>query len=148
MECGPGRAAIQGGHRAPQVCRAAGYHEHALFVAQAAGEPAVYLDVLLADCAAFDEALAYLEGLPRTAAAEALKKYGKVPSCPGAPPGLYRRPPPATPHLTHRIFPLGTGGSARGGACRAPARLRCRTGLTCNARDGPSCAPCGPVLPS
>lgn len=61
-----------------QVCRAAGYHEHALFVAQAAGESAVYLDVLLADCVAFDEALTYLEGLPRRAAADALKKYGKV----------------------------------------------------------------------
>lgn len=61
-----------------QVCRAAGYHEQALFVAGAAGEPAVYLDVLLTDCNAFDEALTYLEGLPRAAAADALKKYGKV----------------------------------------------------------------------
>lgn len=61
-----------------QVCRAAGYHEHAMFVAQAAGESAVYLDVLLFDCAAFDEALTYLEGLSRRAAADALKKYGKA----------------------------------------------------------------------
>jgi hypothetical protein len=61
-----------------QVCRAAGYHEQALFVAGAAGEPAVYLDVLLTDCSTFDEALTYLEGLPRAAAADALKKYGKV----------------------------------------------------------------------
>lgn len=47
-------------------------------MAGAAGEPAVYLDVLLTDCSAFDEALTYLEGLPRAAAADALKKYGKV----------------------------------------------------------------------
>lgn len=60
------------------MCRAAGYHEQALFVAGAAGEPAMYLDVLLTDCSAFDEALTYLEGLPRAAAADALKKYGKV----------------------------------------------------------------------
>ncbi len=60
------------------MCRAAGYHEHALFVAQAAGESAVYLDVLLSDCAAYDEALTYLQGLPRADAAAALKKYGKV----------------------------------------------------------------------
>lgn len=47
-------------------------------MAEAAGEPAVYLDVLLSDCAAFDQALTYLEGLPRRDAAAALKKYGKV----------------------------------------------------------------------
>ncbi len=35
---------------APQVCRQAGYYEHALYVALAAGEPQAYLDVLLEDC--------------------------------------------------------------------------------------------------
>lgn len=33
-----------------QVCRQAGYYEHALYVALAAGEPQAYLDVLLEDC--------------------------------------------------------------------------------------------------
>lgn len=33
-----------------QVCRSAGYHEHALYVALAAGEPQAYLDILLEDC--------------------------------------------------------------------------------------------------
>lgn len=33
-----------------QVCRSAGYYEHALFVALAAGEPGAYLDTLLEDC--------------------------------------------------------------------------------------------------
>ena len=33
-----------------QVCRGAGYHEHALYVALAAEEPQVYLDILLEDC--------------------------------------------------------------------------------------------------
>ena len=32
-----------------QVCRQAGYYEHALYVALAAGEPQAYLDVLLED---------------------------------------------------------------------------------------------------
>ncbi|KAK9806296.1 hypothetical protein WJX72_009074 [[Myrmecia] bisecta] len=62
---------------AVKVCRAAGYFEHALFVAQAAGEAQWYLDILLEDCANYDEALAYLQGLPRREAAAALKKYGK-----------------------------------------------------------------------
>lgn len=37
-------------HHHHQVCRSAGYHEHALYVALAAGEPATYLDILLEDC--------------------------------------------------------------------------------------------------
>ena len=61
-----------------QVCRAAGYFEHALFVAQAAQQPQMYLDILLEDCQSYDEALAYLQDLPRQEAAAALQKYGKV----------------------------------------------------------------------
>jgi hypothetical protein len=60
------------------VCRAAGYYQQALFVAEAAGKVAVHLDVLLSDCHDFDKALGYLEALPRADAAAALEKYGKV----------------------------------------------------------------------
>ncbi len=61
-----------------QVCRAAGYYEHALAVAQAAGEPEWYLDILLEDCHSYDEALVYLQSLPRQQAATALGRHGKV----------------------------------------------------------------------
>ena len=61
-----------------QVCRAAGYYEHALYVAHAAHEPEWYLDILVDDCGKFDDALAYLQNLARQEAAAALKKHGKV----------------------------------------------------------------------
>lgn len=61
-----------------QVCRSAGYYEHALHVAQAAGEPEWYLDILLEDCQQYDEALAYLQDLHRQQAAAALTRHGKV----------------------------------------------------------------------
>ena len=74
-----------------QVCRAAGYYSHALFVAHAAGEPEWYLEILLDDCQRFDDALAYLQDLARQQAAAALKKYGKV----GLVLCAYNRPAPA-----------------------------------------------------
>ena len=40
-----------------QVCRSAGYYEHALYVALAAGEPHTYLDILLEDCARWGSSL-------------------------------------------------------------------------------------------
>ena len=61
-----------------QVCRSAGYYEHALAVSQAANEPEWYLDILLEDCQQYDEALAYLQKLPRQQAAAALTRHGKV----------------------------------------------------------------------
>lgn len=61
-----------------QVCRAAGYYQHALFVSQAAAETEWYLDILLEDMQSWDAALAYLQDLPRQQAAAALKKHGKV----------------------------------------------------------------------
>lgn len=61
-----------------QVCRTAGYFEHALFVAQAAAETEWYLDILLEDLHAWEDALAYLQDLARQQAAAALKKHGKV----------------------------------------------------------------------
>lgn len=63
------------------MCRAAGYYQHALFVSQAAAETQWYLDILLEDMQSWDDALAYLQSLPRQQAAAALKKHGKV-SCP------------------------------------------------------------------
>lgn len=61
-----------------QVCRAAGYFQHALFVCQAAAETQWYLDILLEDVQSWEDALAYLQDLPRQQAAAALKKHGKV----------------------------------------------------------------------
>ena len=61
-----------------QVCRSAGYYEQALHVAQAAGQPQWYLDILLDDIGAWDDALTFLQALPRQEAAAALNKYGKV----------------------------------------------------------------------
>lgn len=61
-----------------QVLRGAGYYEHALFVAQAAGEVGWYLDILLGDCESYDDALAYIQGLGRAEAGDALKRHGKV----------------------------------------------------------------------
>lgn len=60
------------------MCRSAGYFEHALYVAQAAQLPGVYLDILVEDCRSWDEALAHLQGLPLESAATALQKHGKV----------------------------------------------------------------------
>lgn len=61
-----------------QVCRAAGYYEHALAVAQAASEPEWCLEILLEDCRQYDEALDFLRGLPRPQAAAALHRHGKA----------------------------------------------------------------------
>ena len=61
-----------------QVCRSAGYYRHALEVAQAAQQSEVYLDILIEDCKEWDEALAYLQNVPRKEAAAVLQKYGKV----------------------------------------------------------------------
>ncbi|KAG2428575.1 hypothetical protein HYH02_014378 [Chlamydomonas schloesseri] len=65
---------------AVRVLRGAGYAEHALLVADAAGQVDSVLDVLLDDlgAAGAEEAIAYLETLPRRRRAEALKKYGKA----------------------------------------------------------------------
>ena len=67
-----------GSRRAAQVCRSAGYFEHALAVAQAAGEPEWCLEILLEDCRQYDEALDFLRGLPSPQAAAALHRHGKA----------------------------------------------------------------------
>ena len=61
-----------------QVCRSAGYYDHALAVAQAANEPEWCLEILLEDCRQYDEALEFLRGLPRQQAAATLHRRGKA----------------------------------------------------------------------
>ncbi|GIL60245.1 hypothetical protein Vafri_14880, partial [Volvox africanus] len=61
-----------------RVLRGAGYAEHALWVADAAGQIDSVLDILLDELVDADEAITYLEMLPRKRRAEALKKYGKA----------------------------------------------------------------------
>ncbi|PSC75564.1 vacuolar -sorting-associated 11-like protein [Micractinium conductrix] len=61
-----------------KVCRSAGYFEHALYVALAAGESRAYLDILLEDCQRYLEGLEFIRGLPRQQAATVLPKYGKA----------------------------------------------------------------------
>ena len=43
-----------------RVCRAAGYHEHAMFVAKKAGRHELYLKILLEDLGRYDKALHYI----------------------------------------------------------------------------------------
>jgi hypothetical protein len=58
----------EGDHRfdvetAVRVCRAAGYYEHALWVAKRAGEHEWYLKILLEDLGRYEEALHYIGAL-------------------------------------------------------------------------------------
>lgn len=48
-----------------QVLRSAGYRTHALWVAERAGQPDWLLELLLEEGASYEEALAYLDSLPR-----------------------------------------------------------------------------------
>ncbi|GBG75387.1 hypothetical protein CBR_g20017 [Chara braunii] len=61
-----------------RVCRAAGYFEHAMYVAKRAGDHASYLRILLEDLRRYEEALEYISGLPPYQAALTLKQYGKL----------------------------------------------------------------------
>ena len=47
-------------------------------MAQAAGEPLWYLEILVDDCKLYDEALTYLGSLPRRQAAQAVHTFGQV----------------------------------------------------------------------
>ncbi|KAH7422083.1 hypothetical protein KP509_13G089700 [Ceratopteris richardii] len=66
---------------AVKVCRAAGYHQHAMYVAKKAGEHEWYLKILLEDLGGYDEALQYISSLPLYEAAVRLKQYGKILVC-------------------------------------------------------------------
>ncbi|MCO5583009.1 hypothetical protein L7F22_036915 [Adiantum nelumboides] len=66
---------------AVKVCRAAGYHQHAMYVAKRAGEHEWYLKILLEDLGGYDEALQYISSLSLYEAAVRLKQYGKILVC-------------------------------------------------------------------
>ncbi|KAI8469810.1 MAG: hypothetical protein J3K34DRAFT_511770 [Monoraphidium minutum] len=61
-----------------RVLRGAGYYAHALEVAGRAGRPEWRLDVLLEDTRQYDDAIAFIETLPRAERASALQRYGKA----------------------------------------------------------------------
>lgn len=73
----------EGEHRfdvetAVKVCRGAGYHEHAMYVAKKARKHEWYLKILLEDLGSYDEALEYISGLETIQAAITVKEYGKI----------------------------------------------------------------------
>ncbi|KAL5701144.1 Vacuolar protein sorting-associated protein 11 [Ranunculus cassubicifolius] len=61
-----------------RVCRAAGYHEHAMFVAKKARKHEWYLKILLEDLDRFQEALEYISSLEPSQAGVTVKEYGKI----------------------------------------------------------------------
>ncbi|XP_074286489.1 vacuolar protein-sorting-associated protein 11 homolog [Silene latifolia] len=61
-----------------RVCRAAGYHEHAMYVAKKAGRHELYLKMLLEDLGRYDEALEYISSLEPSQAGVTVKEYGKI----------------------------------------------------------------------
>ncbi|GAX83865.1 hypothetical protein CEUSTIGMA_g11290.t1 [Chlamydomonas eustigma] len=63
---------------ATKVLRAAGYYSHALWVASASKQSDWVLEILLDDCANYDDAISFLDTLPRKERASALRRYGKA----------------------------------------------------------------------
>ncbi|GFY97710.1 vacuolar protein sorting 11 [Actinidia rufa] len=61
-----------------RVCRAANYHEHAMYVAKKAGRHEWYLKILLEDLGSYEEALQYISSLEPSQAGVTLKEYGKI----------------------------------------------------------------------
>ncbi|KAL6960502.1 hypothetical protein U1Q18_038265 [Sarracenia purpurea var. burkii] len=61
-----------------RVCRAANYHEHAMYVAKKAGRHEWYLKILLEDLGSYEEALQYISSLEPSQAGVTVKKYGKI----------------------------------------------------------------------
>lgn len=61
-----------------RVCRAANYHEHAMYVAKKAGRHELYLKILLEDLGRYDEALRYISSLEQNQAGVTVKEYGKI----------------------------------------------------------------------
>ncbi|KAI4383215.1 hypothetical protein MLD38_009081 [Melastoma candidum] len=61
-----------------RVCRAANYHEHAMYVAKKAGKHELYLKILLEDLGRHDEALQYIRSLETSQAGATIKEYGKI----------------------------------------------------------------------
>ena len=63
---------------AVKFCRAAGYHEHAMYVSKKAGQHEWYLKILLEDLGSYDEALDYISSLETFQATVTVKQYGKI----------------------------------------------------------------------
>ncbi|KAF9112292.1 hypothetical protein BGX27_003651 [Mortierella sp. AM989] len=61
-----------------QVCRQAGYYEHAVYLAEKFEEHDLYLTVQIDDVKQYDRALVYMRRLHSTEADKNLQKYGKV----------------------------------------------------------------------
>ncbi|GAB2233744.1 hypothetical protein Droror1_Dr00002973 [Drosera rotundifolia] len=61
-----------------RVCRAANYHEHAMYVAKKAGRHELFLKILLEDLHRYDEALQYICSLEPSQAGLTVKEYGKI----------------------------------------------------------------------
>ncbi|KAK9285024.1 hypothetical protein L1049_024206 [Liquidambar formosana] len=61
-----------------RVCRAANYHEHAMYVAKKAGRHEWYLKILLEDLGRYEEALHYISSLEPSQAGVTVKEYGKI----------------------------------------------------------------------
>ncbi|CAL0304410.1 unnamed protein product [Lupinus luteus] len=61
-----------------RVCRAANYHEHAMYVAKKAGKHEWYLKILLEDLGRYEEALEYISSLESSQAGMTIKEYGKI----------------------------------------------------------------------
>lgn len=61
-----------------RVCRAANYHEHAMYVAKKAGKHEWYLKILLEDLGRYEEALKYISSLEPSQAGVTIKEYGKI----------------------------------------------------------------------
>ncbi|KAI0497698.1 hypothetical protein KFK09_020931 [Dendrobium nobile] len=61
-----------------RVCRSAGYHEHAMYVAKKAKRHEWYLKILLEDLGSYQEALQYISSLEPNQAGVTLKEYGKI----------------------------------------------------------------------
>ncbi|KAK2995647.1 hypothetical protein RJ640_013604 [Escallonia rubra] len=61
-----------------RVCRAANYHEHAMYVAKKAGRHEWYLKILLEDLGRYEEALQYISRLEQSQAGVTVKEYGKI----------------------------------------------------------------------
>ncbi|KAA8526594.1 hypothetical protein F0562_008203 [Nyssa sinensis] len=61
-----------------RVCRAANYHEHAMYVAKKAGRHEWYLKILLEDLGRYEEALQYISNLEPSQAGVTVKEYGKI----------------------------------------------------------------------
>ncbi|KAI3755662.1 hypothetical protein L1987_55467 [Smallanthus sonchifolius] len=61
-----------------KVCRAANYHEHAMYVAKKSGRHEWYLKILLEDLGNYEEALQYISSLDQGQAGLTIKEYGKL----------------------------------------------------------------------